>query len=104
MSTKRLISLTDGTGMGDMVIIFETNAPAKELKELERISCEVYLNSGDYEDVPIWAKVLTEKGYVFDYVAEHQHITAHGTSQDWLENKYSSITEHYVIENQPEIA
>lgn len=98
---KRLITLSDGSGMGDMVIVFETNAPVEELKELERISCEVYINGGEDEDVPIWADILTQKGYIFDYVAEHQHITPRGDSETWLENKYPQITEHYEIENQP---
>ena len=97
----RRIILTDGTGMGDSVIIFETDAPACELKELERISCEVYINGGDYEDVPKWASVLNEKGYTFEYVDSHQHITPMGTSSEWLEDKYPEIAENYVIENQP---
>jgi len=99
----RHVILTDGTGMGDSVIIFETDSPVDELKELERISCEVYINGGDYEDVPNWASVLKEKGYTFEYVDSHQHITPTGTSREWLEDKYPEIMENYVIENQPEI-
>jgi hypothetical protein len=87
--------------MGNMEIVFKTNAPSEELKELERISNGIYINGGEAEDVPLWGKVLTDKGYVFDYVDSHQHITPYGTSEEWLEDKYSSITEHYVIENQP---
>ena len=33
----RLITLSDGTGMGDELIIFKTNAPVEELKKLEKI-------------------------------------------------------------------
>lgn len=99
---NRFITLTDGTDMGGMVIVFKTNAPIEELKELEKVSNAVYLNGGDVEDVPIWAEVLKNKGYVFDYVDEHEHITAFGTSRDWLEEKYSHVTEHYTIENQPD--
>lgn len=96
----RYITLTDGSGMGNSVYVFETNAPVEELKELERISNEVYINGGDEEDVPIWGRELTIKGYVFDYKGEHQHVTAYGTSDEWLEKNYSFVTEHYVIENQ----
>jgi len=103
MAKQRLITLTDGTGMGGTEIIFKTNAPAEELKELERISNNIYANGVDEEDVPIWANVLVDKGYVFDYVNEHQHITAFGTSTDWLEKEYPQIKEHYRIEDQPAI-
>ena len=65
----RLITLSDGTGMGDELIIFKTNAPVEELKKLEKISCQVYLDGGDFEDVRIWAGVIGEKGYLFEYVA-----------------------------------
>lgn len=102
-NNTRLITLCDGTGMGDSLIIFETNAPVEELKELEKISCQVYINGGDYEDIPIWAEVLIQKGYVFNCVEQHQHVTAYGTSTTWLENKYPEIKEHYTIENQPNI-
>ena len=33
----RLITLSDGTSMGDSLIVFETDAPIEELKELERL-------------------------------------------------------------------
>ena len=99
----RLIALADGSTMGDMMIVFATNAPIEELKELEKISNDIYINGGDQEDVPIWAEVLKNKGYVFDYVDEHQHITALGISSEWLEKDYPQITEHYCIENQPEM-
>lgn len=101
MDKCRLISLMDGTDMGGMVVIFETNAPVEELKKLEKISNDVYLNGGDYEDVPIWREELEEKGYIFEYVDEHRNVTAYGTSTDWLEDEYPEITEYYVIENQP---
>ena len=101
MDKQRLITLTDGTDMGGMVIIFKTNAPIEELKELEKISNDIYINGGDEEDVPIWKNVLEEKGYAFDYVDEHEHVTAFGTSSDWLKEEYPQITEHYCIENQP---
>ena len=96
----RLISLIDGTDMGGMVIVFKTNAPREELQELERVSCDCYINRNE-EDVPIWKYVLEEKGYVFDYVDEHGNVTPYGTSTTWLEDEFPEITEHYVIENQP---
>lgn len=49
----RLVALSDGTGMGDEVLVFKTNAPVNRLKELEKQSCEVYINGGDSEDVPM---------------------------------------------------
>lgn len=103
INNTRLITLSDGTGMGDSLIIFETNAPVEELKELERISCQVYIDGGDYENVPIWAEVLTKKGYIFDCIDQHQHVTAYGNSTTWLENKYPKVKESYTIENQPNI-
>ena len=99
---ERMISLSDGTGMGDSLFIFHTNAPAEELKKLERTSCDIYKNGGCYEDVPRWKEVLEEKGYSFEYVDEHYHVTPFGTSDEWIEEKYPTITEHYAIENQPE--
>ena len=98
----RLITLSDGTGMGDELIVFKTNAPVAELKKLEKISCQVYIEGGDFEDVPIWGNVLQKKGYKFEYVASHQHVSPFGTSKEWLKENYK-ITEHYVIENQPNL-
>lgn len=95
MDKLRLISLMDGTGMGGSIVIFRTNAPANELKELESTSNEIY-NSGS-DDMPIWWKVLTNKGYVFEYIDEHSNITPYGTSKDWLETTYCDVKEHYVI-------
>ena len=100
MKEYRFVSLMDGTGMDGMVIVFKTNAPIEELKELERISCDCYIN-GNEEEVPIWKYVLEEKGFVFNYVDEHGNVTPYGTSTTWLEDKYPEITEHYCIENQP---
>ena len=48
---ERLITLIDGTGMGDALIIFKTNAPPDVLRSLEIDSCSVYLNGGSYDDV-----------------------------------------------------
>lgn len=99
----RHISLSDGTGMGDELIVFKTNAPAEVLKELERISCQFYIDGGDYEDVPIWADVLSAKGYIFEFIDSHQHVGAYQNSSDWLKQNYPFIKESYVIENQPEL-
>ena len=96
---KRLFTLMNGTSMGDNLIVFETNAPIEELKELERISNDISLN-GEWEDIPNWMEVLEEKGYICTYVDEHRHVTAYGTSTSWLEEKYPQIKEHYCIENQ----
>ena len=62
-----------------------------------------YLEGRNSSNVPIWADVLTEKGYCFDYVSGYAHISPFGTSSGWLKKNYPDITEHYVIENQPEL-
>lgn len=99
----RLISLTDGTDMGGMLIIFKTNAPVNVLKEIEVISNGIYINGGDEDDVPVWREYLKQRGYNFEYIDECCHVTPFETSNDWLTTNYSQITEHYVIENQPNI-
>jgi hypothetical protein len=98
---ERLVTLSDGTSMGGVLLVFKTNAPEKRLKELEKESCLVYINNKSSEDVPIWSDVLSKEGYLFDYVDEHSHITPFGTSEDWLEENYSGINEHYCIDDQP---
>jgi len=95
----RFIGLNNGTQMGDELIIFKTNAPAEELKKLEKISCEACAD-GRNEDVPIWSDVLTEKGYICEYENQHQHISPYGSSKSWQEENYPGI-EIYTIENQP---
>ena len=105
MSEKlRKIVLVDGTTMGDCAIVFNTNAPVKLLKDLEKKSCDVYKKFGPeaYNKVPNWAEVCFKKGYTFEFVGDHQHVTAYGTSRSWLEENYPDVTEKYVIENQPE--
>lgn len=94
----RLITLSDGTGMGGELIVFNTNAPISRLKELELLSKEIICDGGTAEDVPIWANILSKEGYEFNYVNSHTHVTAYGTSKDWLERNYPQITEKYIIE------
>ena len=36
MSDLRLVTLSDGTGMGDYLYVFNTNAPIDKLKELKK--------------------------------------------------------------------
>lgn len=103
MEDIRLIALADGTSMGDMIIVFKTNAPVERLKELEKQSCQIYIDGGDDENIPIWANVLSSEGYVFEYVDEHLHVTPYRSSSEWLEDEYHQITEHYLIENQPHL-
>lgn len=103
MNNIRLVTLAEGSTMGDYLYVFRTDAPIEVLKELERESCAVYMNGGDEEDVPVWATVLGEKGYAFDYVDECRNVTAFWTSKDWINDEYPQITEHYRIENQCDI-
>lgn len=100
---KRLITLSDGTGMGGELLIIRTDAPAEVLSELEKISCEIFINGANHEDVPIWADVLEEKGYEFAYIDSCTHVTAYGTSRDWLEETFGEINEKYIIEDQPDL-
>ena len=100
---KRLITLSDGTGMGGELLVIRTDAPAEVLSELEKISCEIFINGADAEDVPIWKDVLKEKGYEFAYIDSCTHVTAYGTSRDWLEETFGEINEKYVIEDQPDL-
>lgn len=100
---KRLISLSDGTGMGGELLVIRTDAPAEVLSELEKISCEIFINGSDAEKVPIWADVLEEKGYEFAYIDSCTHVTAYGTSSDWLKETFGEINEKYIIEDQPDI-
>lgn len=100
---KRLITLSDGTTMGGKLLVIRTDAPAEVLSELEKISCEIFINGADYEDVPIWADVLEEKGYEFTYIDSCTHVTPYGTSGDWLEETFGEINEKYVIEDQPDL-
>ncbi|WP_288619187.1 hypothetical protein [uncultured Eubacterium sp.] len=100
---KRLITLSDGTGMGGELLVIRTDAPAEVLSELEKISCEIFINGSDAEKVPIWADVLKEKGYEFTYIDSCIHVTPYGTSGDWVEETFGEINEKYVIEDQPDL-
>lgn len=94
MEKLRKVLLQDGTCMGDELCVFRTNAPVERLKKLEKESCEIYKNGGSYDDIPIWSDVLSDEGYVFEYVFELDAVC--GDDQD-------DVCEKYVIENQPEI-
>lgn len=90
----RIIFLNEGTGMGGEKLVFSTNAPAVELKKLEEESNKLYAKG---EDVPIWAEVLNQKGYVFEFIDSHAHVNAWNTSSAWAKEKYPSVTEEYTI-------
>lgn len=102
-SVTRLISLQDGTTMGDHIYVFKTNAPIEELKKLEKVSCQVYLEHRDSDDVPIWSEALSSMGYIFEYQNECTNVTPFTCSSKWLKEEYPEIEEHYLIENQPEL-
>ena len=101
MIVLRLVTLCDGAGMGGELIVFETDAPVEELKRLEQISCQIFHDGRDSNDVPIWADVLANKGYTLNCINSHVHASALATSSEWLEKTYPFVTEHYVIEDQP---
>ena len=90
----RLITLSDGGGMGDELIVFKTNAPIDFLKNLEKISNEAQKNC---EEVPIWMDIVIDNGYQFEFIDSHCHVTAYGTSTDWLEKNFPKMGK----ENRP---
>lgn len=101
---ERLISVSDGTAMGDELIIWRTDAPKKRLRELEKQSCQVYIDGGEYDDVPVWRDVLTGEGYQFEYIDSCQHVTPFTSSDEWMKTNYRQAREHYTIDNQPNLA
>jgi len=98
----RYIGLKDGTSAEDNLIIFDTNAPKRELEELERISCEIYKNGGTERDIPVWANQLIVKGYLFKYINSHKNAREDETAKEWQEELYPDI-EIYTIENHPKL-
>ena len=86
VKVMRYVALTDGTCMGDELIIFKTDAPVEVLKQLEKQSCAVFLNGGNSEKVPNWKSVVNDMGYVFEYIDSYCHVTAYATSGEWLKN------------------
>ena len=49
------------------------------------------------------AVITRQKGYEFAYIDSCTHVTAYGTSRDWLEETFGEINEKYVIEDQTDI-
>lgn len=90
---ERLVTLSDGTCMNDILYVIYTDAPVLVLKD----------ENGAEDEVPIWKDVIEGKEYKFEYIDEQQHITAFNSSRSWLEEKYPQIAEHYIIENQPSL-
>ena len=85
----RKFGLYDGDGMGGELIIFESNAPTTELQQLENIS---------QDNAPIWSVVLTEKGYVCEYIDSCTNITPYTTSEEWQKENFPEVTEFYYID------
>ena len=71
----RLIALSDSPEMDGELVIFETNAPSKRLKELEK-----------------------ESWYLCRYIDSEQHVTPYGTSEEWQQENYQNIKEFYYID------
>ena len=99
---KRLITLSDGTGMGGELLVFRTDAPAEVLSEIGKISCEI-LSTELIMRTFLYGRCFKEKGYEFTYIDSCTHVTAYGTSSDWLEETFGEINEKYVIEDQPDM-
>lgn len=62
---ERLVTLSDGTCMNDILYVIYTDAPVLVLKELEMLSCKAYENGAE-DEVPIWKDVIEGKGYKFE--------------------------------------
>ena len=80
----RLITLSDGTGMGDELIIFRTNAPVEELKKLENVYCKAmefnfYINESEFEQY---------KSYLYS-----------GSMQSMSQTAYRKINYEYINKN-----
>ena len=98
MEEGRYIGLNDGIYEGNVLIIFFTNAPKKDLKELEEKSCEVYKKGRGEKDVPIWSKVLNKKGYFLKYINSYKHTGFMKDAEKWQKEYYPDI-EIYTIDN-----
>lgn len=75
----RLIALSDSPEMDGELVIFETNAPSKRLKELEKESCALFTEEA-YDEIPNWSYTLEFEGYLCRYIDSEQHVTPYGTS------------------------
>ena len=70
----RLIALSDSPEMDGELVIFETNAPSKRLKELEKESCALFTEEA-YDEIPNWSYTLEFEGYLCRYIDSEQHVT-----------------------------
>jgi len=97
-NNMRNIVFGEGTSMGDTVYVVQTDAPKELLNELLERSNKVYIDGGDYNDIPIWAEEISKKGYTFDFIDE---MNAVNYDIDMLDDY--DIKEEYIIENQPDL-
>lgn len=93
----RLIALSDSPEMDGELVIFETNAPSKRLKELEKESCALFTEEA-YDEIPNWSYTLEFEGCLCRYIDSEQHVTPYGTSEEWQQENYQNIKEFYYID------
>ena len=90
--------------MGGELLVIRTDAPAEVLSELEKISCEIFINGANYEERSYMGRCFEKRrGMNLTYIDSCTHVTAYGTSSDWLEETFGEINEKYVIEDQPDL-
>lgn len=98
---SRLIIFSDGTCMSDNTYVCRTDAPPARLEALLNECNKIYLAGGDDEDIPFWKEVLSQEGYVFDFIDEHVNVALR-SAEDWIEDEYPDVKEFYRIDNQPD--
>ena len=100
---KRLIAITHGTKLYDELTVWETNAPRKYIDPLTLISTEIYLDGGNYGDIPDLYRILTSEGYLFELVDRYQHTPtswknpwdAEENSKEKAKKEHADIAEWY---------
>lgn len=97
----RLIALSDSPEMDGELVIFETNAPSKRLKELEKESCALFTEEA-YDEIPNWSYTLEFEGYLCRYIDSEQHVTPYGTSEEWQQENYQIKEFYYIDKLKPE--
>ena len=93
----RYIVLNDETGMSRVTHVLKTNAPKTDVNTL--IDTINYLRKQNENDVPNFTDSITNKGYVCEYITDHQRISLYDTSGSWLESVYPEIEEIYTIKD-----
>lgn len=93
---ERLIAIAHGTKVRDELTIWKTNAPDKRIRELGYISTEVYMDGGDYGDLPDLHRILTGEGYSFQFVGCYINMpTSWNKPEEAYENSKKAANRDY---------